>query len=703
MPAHKYSLFLNVTRPIWTGSPSRLMMLNLFVAAAYLAGGYSGLKLAFVGHVVTLFWPPSGLAFAAVWLGGLRLLPGVGVGAFVVNLIVSGNLFLAVVVACGSMGGPFAGALVLRAALARRAAGGELRQVLLFISTALGSTTISATAGTLALMAVGNLDGPGLSTWFVWWLGDAMGILIVASPILLWQRVIDDPLSWRRLCELGGLAGLAAVILAVPLVLDEPIWASEFGKLCSLLLCLWTAARFGLSGQALMMLLITFGTISVTLLGAGPFLRGDFYDNFAQVHAHLFTAALAGMLLAATLSDLRRTIGLEMQARAAAEGAAASRIRLLTTISHDIRTPLSGMVTVLQTLDRAAIPPELSRLVGLGLRAGRTLTTLVTDILEAARADAGRITLTLAPFSPAASLQDIIDLSSPAAAAKGLAIHLSCSDQMPPLVMGDRVRFEQLVGNLVVNAVAYTSLGSVCIEAGWDDRDDGALVVEVIDTGPGIDPAQLPHLFDAFAFDTRAVSGSGGLGLGLHICRRLTELMGGTLRYTAVNAGGSRFRVALPLSLAGSAPAAPIAYPDPPLRILLVEDDEIAGETTRALLQSCGHETVLAGDARTAVDHAASKAFGLVFLDLQLDRGGASGFDVVRSIRALPGENGKVCVMALTGDGMAESHTALEMAGFDGVLIKPLMIDNGLAATVEVARSEWLAASMPSACRRTIS
>jgi signal transduction histidine kinase/ActR/RegA family two-component response regulator len=437
-----------------------------------------------------------------------------------------------------------------------------------------------------------------------------------------------------------------------------------------------------------MVILIAAGTISATLANVGPFQRGDFYDNFTLVHSHLFTVSLAGMLLAASFADLRRTIGLEIEARRTAEEAAASRVRLLQMISHDVRTPLSGILTVLQTLARCPASPERVRLIGLGLRAGRTLTTLVTGILEAARADAGRITLVLAPFSPAASLADIVDLCRPAAADKRLLIHLSRSSRVPALVSGDRVRFEQIVSNLLVNAVAYTPRGSVCIDADWDESGGGSLVVVVADTGPGIDPARVPRMFDAFAFNDQQAGSSAGLGLGLHICRRLTELMAGSIHYAAEPAGGSRFRVTLPFLVTVVAPAASPSQADPPLRILLVEDDEIAGETTSALLRSHGHETVFVANAAAALAHAASDAFDLVLLDLQLGRGGDTGFDVVRSIRTLPGANAMVHVLALTGDDIAGSQTALEAAGFDGVVAKPMIIESGIAAMIKAAMWE---------------
>lgn len=674
-------------------SPSRFVLFNLAVSAAYLASGYAGLKLAFVGQVVTLFWPPSGFAFAAVWLGGLRLLPGVWVGAFATNLIVSDNWHLAAEVACGSLGAPFAANVALRTWLSRHSSTGEFGHVVLFVLVALGSTMISATIGTWALAANDNLDRSVPLTWLVWWLGDAMGILIVAPPILLWQSLKNVRLCRNAFLEIGLLTVATTAILLIPLFADEPIWASELGKLSTFLLSLWAGARFGLNGPAWMMLLIAAGTISTTLLNTGPFQRGDFYDNFTLVHSHLFSVSLAGLLLAATFADLRRTIGLEIEARETAEEAAVGRVRLLQTISHDVRTPLSGILTVLQTLERDSISPEQGRLIGLGLRAGRTLTTLVTDILEAARADAGRITLVLAPFSPAASLADIADLCGPAAADKGLLIQLSCSSQVPALVSGDRVRFEQIMSNLVVNAVAYTPRGRISIDVGWDELSGGALVVEVADTGPGIDPTRVLRMFDAFASNHQQAGNSVGLGLGLHICRRLTELMGGALQYSPEPAGGSRFRVTLPLLVSVQGPTATISHADPALRILLVEDDEIAGETTCALLRSHGHDAVLVANAGAALAHAASEFFELVLLDLQLGLYGDSGFDVVRSIRKLPGAIAMVRVIALTGDNIAESRATLKEAGFDGVVAKPLMIGSGMAAMIKAATWETIYAT----------
>jgi signal transduction histidine kinase/CheY-like chemotaxis protein len=625
---------------------------------------------------------------AAIWLGGLCLLPGIFLGALFVNLAAIGSPPLAALIATGNMLPALIATLALRAMLKRQSQAGELKRVLMFIAVGvLGATMASATIGTLAVYTIGHLATSLTTTWVVWWMGDAMGVMIVAPPILLWRRVTQSHLTWRTVLAIAGLGIAGLAVIAALLLIERPIWAVELCKLFTLLLSLLAGARFGLNGPAWMTLLMALGTVGVTVLGAGPFLRGDFYDSFAFVHSYLFAEAVTGMLLAAALTDLRSTVQREKRARAAAEAAEAERIRLLAMISHDVRTPLSGIMGALQTLSNTRPSPEQDRLIGLGLRAGVTLTTLVADLLDVARADAGRISLEIAPFSPAQSLADVVDMHRDTAASRQLSLTLSGTGSIPEILLGDRIRFEQIIGNLLSNAILYTPAGGATVHAAWDGAQPRPLVVSVTDTGPGIDPSRLPKRFDAGAVVPKSGNRSAGLGLGLHICRRLVELMDGTLDCAPAPGGGSRFCVALPLRRSDAAGLRPaMARPvEPALRILLVEDDEIAGETTRALLQCHGHSVTLASDATTAMACAQASHFEAILLDIQLAAHGTSGLDVVRQIRALPGPRARTPVFALTGDGLDDHLASYKAAGLDGLLLKPLMLDRGLAMALRDA------------------
>ncbi|MDR3509057.1 MAG: MASE1 domain-containing protein [Caulobacteraceae bacterium] len=663
-----------------------IVALNLLVALIYTVTGDAGLRLAFVGQAVTLFWPPTGIAFAAIWLGGSRLLPGIALGAFLVNLVALKTPQLAAVVAFGNMLPALAATETLRRLISVQRAPWELRRVLLFIFVAaLGSTMISATFGALAVSVMGKVGGSPRSTWLVWWLGDAMGVLIMAPPILLWRRYVPRMGAWLDWLDAIVLTAAGFTLIAALFYIRAPIWAVELCKLLTLLLILWSGARFGLAGPAAMTLLMAMGAIGVTMSGGGPYVHGDFYDSFALVHSHLFANALAGMLLAAALADLRAAVARERQARQLAEAEAASRIRFLTMISHDVRTPLTGMMGVLQTLNRSPLEAEPKRLVELGLRAGSTLTKLVNDILDLARADAGHIRLDPAPFSPLRSLLDVIEIHSPAAAAKGVSLTLTGAQTLPAQLNGDRVRFEQLLGNLVGNAVAYTDAGRVTIAADWRAAEGGELTIEVIDTGPGMDEARARRIFESFDLAPRPSATSAGLGLGLQICGRLVRLMGGQISHRAGPEGGSCFRMILPLTEARPAPEDAAPPPPTPLRILLVEDDEIAGETTQALLRSHGHTVRLAADLRAAVSLASASAFDIVLMDIQLGSAADAGIETARRIRALARPTGAVTIVALTSHGAPAMHEAFLAAGMDAVLVKPL---TDAAQLVSLLRSE---------------
>lgn len=660
---------------------SEALFANTLVAMAYAITGFAGLQLAFVGQSVTLFWPPSGIAFAVVWMGGMLLVPGIVAGAVLLNLYALGSIPLALMVAIGNALPAVIATAVLRGMIERRDDPGELWRVLWFIlAAALGTTTISATIGSLATLSTMPQPLPWQAVWLVRWMGDAMGVAIIAPPLLLWRRIVRARFTWRDLFDAVAFAAAGLGIIAGLLFIRDPIWAVELCKLFTLLLSLWAGARFGLNGPGVMTLLMALGAVGATVLGVGPFAHGDFYDSFASVHSYLFAEAIAGMLLAAALADLRRAIVAEVEAREAAEAAAAQRVRLLTMISHDVRNPLGGIMGVLQRLQRGALAPDQARLVDLATRAGGTLTTLVNDILDLARAEADRITLDPAPFDPARSLSDLVEIHQARAEAKGLALHLEAPG-LPAFVMGDRARFEQLVGNLLSNAIAYTPAGGVTVRARWSDGLD----VAVIDTGPGIPADQVAGLFDAFAQGPD--SGSAGLGLGLHICRRLAELMEGRIGYAPAPGGGSTFRVVLPLAEVAT-PVPLVASPDPPRRVLLIEDDDIAREVTAALLTGLGHHVVTASTSAAARAAAAAGRFDLALIDMQL--GSESGQALAGELAPqLPG----VPLLALTADALAEARVMAGATALSGVLIKPLAVPDGLAAAVAAATRQGRAAA----------
>lgn len=670
------ALFLDPPKPPRDASWARTIGLNLLVAAAYVLTGYAGLRLAFVGHTVTLFWAPSGIAFAAVWLGGRRLAPGVAAGAYVVNLITGLPLAPTVVVAIGNTLAALAAVAMVGRAIRSAPGPGELKRVLWFVLLAvLGATLISATLGTLAVRWFTDLDAQRRWTWPVWWLGDAMGTLIAAPPILLWHRLAAAQRRPRDLLHAAAFAIVGFALVIGQLVSPQPIWALELLKLLMLMLSLGAGVRFGLAGPAMITIMVAIGAVFITAAGAGPFTQGDFYDRLAEAHAFLFATAVAGMLLAAITADLHRAVHRERDAQAALAAASASRIRMLTLISHDLRTPLGAMTTALGTLRGPATAEDRESLIEAGLLAGDTMVTLVNDILATASLDQGQVTLSPASFDLRQSLEHITARHRPRADAKAVALTLQIEPTVPAALFGDRVRVEQIVDNLVGNAVAFTQAGGVTVRCRWTPT----LEIEISDTGDGIDPTLVPFIFDAFV---KADPGlKSGLGLGLHICSGLARLMGGSIEYRPAVPHGSSFTVALPL------PAATATVPDragpsaaEPVDILLIEDDPISREITAAWLSSQGHRVTAAATGEDAIAIARQRAFQLVLVDQDLGDG-MSGETATAALRALSLPVARVPIVALTG--AADAGVALRNSGADVVLSKPIPLTTTVADLLE--------------------
>jgi len=665
--------FLDPLAPKIAPGLTALVLLNLAVGAAYAVTGYAGLQLAFVAHAATLFWPPSGIAFAALWLGGPRLAPAVLLAAFGLNLEVFGSPYPAVMVAVGNILPGLAARTALRRILTRFEGMGELPTVLAFILVAcLGATVLSASVGALVVHLAAPSDPAVSSTWVIWWMGDAMGVLIAAPPLLLARRLLTQRPDLKGAAEAALFALLALITVAGLLLIRKPLWALELCKLSTFLLSLWAGARFGLLGPAAVTVVMAVGSVVATSLAVGPFAQGDFYDRFVLVHAYLFAEAAAGLLFAAALEDLKIAVRRERTARNAIQKAYSDRIALLNMLNHDVRTPLSGIMGVLQGLALTPLSPEQRQSIALGLRAGSSLTTLVNDLLDVTRVDAGRMRLGSAPFSPDECLRDLVDLARPSAEAKSLAMRLEIREPLPEAVLGDRTRLEQILGNLLTNAIAYTHAGEVRLQACWDAANS-ALIIDVMDTGPGLPGGLTPSAFNRQPPFTDPLS--SGLGLGLHICSRLVDLMGGAVTYEGGPGRGSHFHLTLPFDRAphlidksafGEAQAALRS------KILLVEDDEIAREASKAFLESLGHRVIAAGDGSGALELARETRLDLIIMDMHLGSSDASGVDLVQSVRAMPAPAGAVPLVALTGDDDPELAARLKAAGADEVWIKPL-------------------------------
>jgi len=342
----------------------------------------------------------------------------------------------------------------------------------------------------------------------------------------------------------------------------------------------------------------------------------------------------------------------------------------LAMLAHELRNPLAPLSNALHLL--ASKHPDRDRFLAMASRQVTQLVRLVDDLLDVSRITRGRITLHRETVVLADAVARAVETVRADVDARAQAFTVSLPT-VPIRLLADPARLAQVIGNLLGNASKYTPPGgSIWLTA---EPADGELVLRVRDTGAGIAPDLLPHVFDLFVQgDASLARTAGGLGIGLTIVDRLVAMHGGRVSVRSEGTGlGSEFTVTLPM-LADELPA-PFAEADAPssaatvgLRVLIVEDNVDMAESLATLLSSWGHEVHLAYDAASALAMAARARPEVVLSDLGLP--GMDGYELARRLRAEPAF-GKVVLVALTGYGRAEDQRRALDAGFDHHLVKP--------------------------------
>jgi PAS domain S-box-containing protein len=375
----------------------------------------------------------------------------------------------------------------------------------------------------------------------------------------------------------------------------------------------------------------------------------------------------------------------------------------LATMSHEIRTPLTAILGFTNLLARSPLSPEQREQLQIVRDTGRTLLTVVNDILDLSKLEAGKVSLERIPVELPALLREALTTAELLGAEKGLTFQAELAADLPAQVESDPVRLKQVVGNLLFNALKFTERGGITLRAGLAGQqgDTARVRVAVEDTGIGIAPEQLPRLFAMFEqADQSTTRRFGGTGLGLAICKRLVEAMGGQIGVDSAPGRGSTFWFELPLRLPATVEpptaqtATKIAAPGRALRVLAVDDVATNRLLLTALLRELGHRPITAEDGVKAVEAASRERFDLVLMDLHMP--GMDGFMASRAIRAGGGPNAGTPIVALTADVLPETTAACREAGMDGHLTKPIELRLLSELALQLA-----AAPVPAAAGRT--
>jgi hypothetical protein len=386
-----------------------------------------------------------------------------------------------------------------------------------------------------------------------------------------------------------------------------------------------------------------------------------------------------------------------------AHRATSEKSAFLANMSHEIRTPMNGVLGITEILLETDHDDQQQALVHQLAGSGEHLMSVINDILDLSKIEAGRMELDFSDFDLRDTLEQACAGARITADAKGLALELRVAETLPPRVTGDERRIRQILLNLLANAIKFTAEGSVSVEVGALTVPDRRvqIAIAVTDTGIGIDAPALESMFEPFTQgDASATHHYGGTGLGLTIARQLAALMGGTLTAESQPGRGSTFRLGFELSVAreagrASRPAdanreAPAPSWRTPPRVLVAEDNPVNQIVIARALERAGCRADIVGDGMQVLEALSERHYDAVLMDCEMPV--MDGYEATRELRRRERAGEHVPVIAMTAHAMEGAADECRAAGMDDYLSKPLRREQ-----LNEALARWIPAEKHSA------
>lgn len=433
-----------------------------------------------------------------------------------------------------------------------------------------------------------------------------------------------------------------------------------------------------------------------------------FHKNGATVLTHktgtlLHDSGGQPVCVLAMIEDItaRKQAELELKrAKEAAEAASRAKTEFLASISHDMRTPLSGILGMTEMALATGLSSEQRDYLEMVKTSARSLLTIINDLLDLSKVEAGKLQVGSSPFAPRELIGDVGKTFRLVAAQKGIELHEEIAPDVPVEVVGDPAHLRQILVNLTENAVKFTERGCVALSARMAAGSASGLCLEfrVADTGIGIPADRHQRIFEAFEQGDASIARRyGGTGLGLAIAAKLAALMGGQIWLESVVGAGSTFFVTVPVAAPapGGARAPQAAAERPGLRILLADDNPINRKLAATLLRQHGHEVVETTDGRAALAAMEQTTFDIALLDVQMPD--MDGFEAAARIRARedPAQP-RLPIVAMTASSMLADRRRCREAGMDAYLCKPFELAELIATVNELTAGNGRHAKPPS-------
>ena len=560
---------LRLPDPLQRGlSPIQGWVLLCSLAVGYVLAAKLGLQLAIFHPSATPVWPPTGISLAGFLLLGYWVWPAIFLGAFAVNVTTAGSIASSIGIATGNTLEGLVGAFLVNHFANGRKVFGQQGDTLRFVLlAALLSTTVSATFGVTSLSLGGYADWEKYSAiWMTWWLGDAVGALIVTPAIVLWAS--EPTLHWSRsrLLEIGLSITLLCFVTWIVFQSGQAMTGPNYPlAFLTLSILIWVAVRLGPRETVTAILLCAGIAIWGTLRGSGPFARINQHESLLLLQAFIAVIAVTALLLAVGVAERRRaeheldelnqTLERRIQDRTSTLQATVEQLQefdrlksaFVGVVSHELRTPLTSIMSLSENLLGELAGPLNEKQQHYASRIqfnADRLKRMLNELLNLSKIEAGKMELCPMVLSLQDLLTDLVEAFQPLAQRKSIIMDVGSMESIPK-VRADRDKLYEVLANLLENAIKFTPSGG-SVHIGAQVLDDRHIKMNVSDTGCGISEEHLPRIFDKF-YRVQTDSGHAtGSGLGLAIAKGLVELHGGTLAVESAPGKGSRFSFTLP-------------------------------------------------------------------------------------------------------------------------------------------------------------